>query len=84
MDVCNGAMETIVGSPKNPNFNVYDIREKCAVPPLCYDFSPADNMLLNDTIKQVLGVQGRNWEECSNTVHLAMLGDWMINLGLKV
>jgi len=84
MDVCNGAMDTIVGNPRNPNFNVYDIREKCNTPPLCYDFSMIDNMMMNATIQQVLGVTGRKWEECANDVHLAMLGDWMTNLGPKV
>ena len=65
MDVCNLAMEIPLGVPTNPKFNVYDIREPCSKPPLCYDMSPADNMLLNATIQGVLGVTGRGWEECS-------------------
>lgn len=30
---------SVLGNPLNPKFNVYDIRDKCSHPPLCYDFS---------------------------------------------
>lgn len=38
-------MTTILGIPLAPRFNVYDIREKCEHPPLCYDFSNVDKFL---------------------------------------
>jgi cathepsin A (carboxypeptidase C) len=41
----------ILGNPVNPKFNVYDIREKCEKPPLCYDMSAADNLLLQESTK---------------------------------
>jgi cathepsin A (carboxypeptidase C) len=50
------ATESILGNPVAPRFNVYDIREKCEKPPLCYDMSPADNLLAQDSIKEILGV----------------------------
>jgi len=43
-------VETILGNPLKPKFNVYDIREKCEVPPLCYDFSNAGKYLNDDSI----------------------------------
>jgi carboxypeptidase C (cathepsin A) len=61
LEVCNLLMDTILGSPIAPRFNVYDIREGCDKPPLCYDMSPADNMLARADIKKVLGVSGRGW-----------------------
>lgn len=78
------ATEVILGNPLKPRFNVYDIREPCTTPPLCYDFSPADNLLLDESIKEVLGVSGRTWAECTSKVHTALLGDWMTNLSPKV
>jgi hypothetical protein len=35
-------VETVLGNPLKPKFNVYDIRIPCAEPPLCYDFANAD------------------------------------------
>jgi len=77
------ATEVILGGPI-PRFNVYDIREKCEHPPLCYDMSPADNLLLEASTQKVLGVEGRSWSECNMAVHTALLGDWMLNLAPKV
>jgi len=83
LEECQLATEVILGGPI-PAFNVYDIREPCAHPPLCYDMSPADNMLLTPSIQKVLGVEGRSWAECDTKVHTALLGDWMTNLAPKV
>lgn len=84
IEVCNLLMDTILGNPIAPKFNVYDIREGCDKPPLCYDMSPADNLLGERSIKKILGVEGRGWTECAEGVHMALLGDWMINLAGKV
>jgi len=51
---------------------------------MCYDFSPADNMMTDPAIQKVLGVEGRKWKECNMLVHTAMLGDWMLSLSSKV
>jgi len=45
LEACQIMVEAILGNPVAPRFNVYDIREKCDKPPLCYDMSPADNLL---------------------------------------
>jgi cathepsin A (carboxypeptidase C) len=84
LEYCQLMVEAILGNPLAPKFNVYDIREKCDKPPLCYDFSPADNLLGRADIQKVLGVEGRKWTECSKLVHTALLGDWMLNLSSKV
>lgn len=46
--------------------------------------SPADNLLGQENIKEILGVKGRNWSECNQVVHTALLGDWMLDLSPKV
>jgi len=46
--------------------------------------SPADNMLGEESIKKVLGVSGRKWAECTNTVHFALIKDLIIDLSPKV
>lgn len=84
LEVCQLLTETILGNPVSPRFNVYDIREGCDKPPLCYDMSPADNLLARKDIKKILGVSGRGWQECNMVVHTFLLGDWMLNLAPKV
>jgi cathepsin A (carboxypeptidase C) len=84
MEECQLGVTAILGLPVAPKFNVYDIREKCNKPPLCYDMSPTDKLLAKENIKQILGVTGRNWAECNMVVHTALLGDWMTNLTPKV
>lgn len=69
-----------LGNPINPRFNVYDIRQPCDKPPLCYDFSASDNFLNRADVQAVLGVSGRKWVECDQLVHTFLLGDWMNNL----
>lgn len=50
LEECQLASTAILGNPLKPKFNVYDIREKCNVPPLCYDFSPADHMMMDPAV----------------------------------
>jgi cathepsin A (carboxypeptidase C) len=84
MEFCQLNVEAILGNPIKPRFNVYDIREGCDKPPLCYDFSPADNLLSDESVLEVLGIKGRKWTECNTEVHTALLGDWMTSLSPKV
>lgn len=83
MDICQLQVDAILGNPLKPRFNVYDIREKCTKPPLCYDFSTADNLLNSASVQKELGVSGK-WVECSKKVHLALLLDWMTDLSSKI
>ena len=80
LEYCQILADSVIGIPTNPKFNVYDIREACEVPPMCYDFSVADTFLNRDDVRQVLGVEGRKWKDCNMLVHTFLLGDWMTNL----
>jgi len=80
LEFCQLLADSVLGNPLNPKFNVYDIREGCEVPPMCYDFSQADTLLNDDATKAALGVSGRRWTDCNQLVHTFLLGDWMTNL----
>lgn len=60
--------------------NTYDMRIKCAKPPLCYDFSNVGTYLDRPDVRKVLGVTStKKWESCNMGVNLDFQthGDWM-------
>jgi len=59
--------------------NPYDMRAKCAKPPLCYDFSNVATYLDRPEVRSALGVGSRKWSDCNHVVALAfeLSGDWM-------
>ena len=66
LEYCSAMSELpVIGFPLNPKINVYDIREGCDNPPLCYDFSQSEKFLNRKDVQEVLGVKGRKWHECS-------------------
>lgn len=83
IDVCNIAeMMPYQATGLNP----YDMREKCAVPPLCYDFSNVATYLGKDDVKEQLGVKGRKWSDCNHEVAMLfeLSGDWMKNFQTQI
>lgn len=75
-DLCNiGEMIPYTASGMNP----YDMRIKCAVPPLCYDFSNVGKFLELPATRAVLGVGTHKWTSCNHVVTLPfeLGGDWM-------
>eukprot|EP01017_Pseudomicrothorax_dubius_P038597 TRINITY_DN5807_c0_g1_i2.p1 TRINITY_DN5807_c0_g1~~TRINITY_DN5807_c0_g1_i2.p1 ORF type:complete len:208 (+),score=45.13 TRINITY_DN5807_c0_g1_i2:199-822(+) len=81
---CQLGVYAVLGSPTKPRFNIYDIREKCQKPPLCYDFSNIDKFVAREDVRKILGVGNRKWSECDFAVRNALLGDWMTTLMPKV
>lgn len=80
LEGCQLVVSSILGLPVAPNFNVYDIREKCEHPPLCYDFSNVSKFLSRPDVIKALGVEGRSWVDCTASVHMLLLGDWVTDL----
>jgi len=78
MLACQLQVQRITGKPLK--FNVYDIREPCTYPPLCYDLSGIDAFLMQRSVQQVLNVTGRPWAECNTTVHVFLSMDFMTDL----
>jgi serine carboxypeptidase-like clade 4 len=80
---CNSVLAEI--KAEGHNFNTYDVRIKCAKPPLCYDFSPLDTLLARDDVRAALGVSPKSkWSSCNMKVHSEMMGDWFTNLELTI
>jgi len=59
--------------------NVYDIREKCENPPLCYDMSNIDKFLNLPTTKTSLHVSShvKLWQACNMGINMKFMVDWM-------
>jgi cathepsin A (carboxypeptidase C) len=77
--------------------NPYDMRIKCAKPPLCYDFSNVGTYLERPEVMAAIGVDGKHkWTSCNKlvTIGFELAGDWMksyqqmipdqLNAGIKV
>eukprot|EP00803_Ostreobium_quekettii_P009187 evm.model.scf_2312.2 EVM.evm.TU.scf_2312.2 scf_2312:11163-14299(-) len=63
----------------NPGINPYDIRRPCGKSALCYPQVSRLGKYLNiPEVQKKLGVD-RRFDECSQSVHLSMTGDWMRN-----
>jgi len=77
-DICNLAL---VEPYSLTGMNPYDMRIKCAVPPLCYDFSNVETFLEKPEVQTILGVTGHKWADCNHVVAAAfeLTGDWMHN-----
>jgi cathepsin A (carboxypeptidase C) len=61
--------------------NPYDMRVKCAKPPLCYDFSNVGTYLARPEVQKALGVDPDHakWQDCNHLVAIGfeLAGDWM-------
>jgi cathepsin A (carboxypeptidase C) len=76
---CQLTFTKMIGGP-SPKFNVYDIRQKCEHPPLCYDLSYVDDFLKQPSVKKALGVGKRSWTACSKIVHAFLTYDFPVDL----
>eukprot|EP00656_Telonema_subtile_P037782 TRINITY_DN4213_c0_g8_i1.p1 TRINITY_DN4213_c0_g8~~TRINITY_DN4213_c0_g8_i1.p1 ORF type:complete len:455 (-),score=118.09 TRINITY_DN4213_c0_g8_i1:255-1619(-) len=80
---CLAAIETCNAGLLIPytltGMNPYDMRLKCAKPPLCYDFSNVGTYLDSAAVRAALGVGSRKWSDCNRAVAVAfeLGGDWM-------
>jgi len=63
--------------------NVYDMRIKCEVPPLCYDFSKVTDFLNDPKTQKALGVDAK-WQECNQLVNKGFMGDFMKNFHQQI
>merc|ERR1712187_540190 len=64
-------------------YNPYDMRIKCEVPPLCYDFSQVDTFLNSKDTQAQIGVS-KKWGSCNRIVNMAFQQDWMKNYQTKL
>ncbi|KAL8057693.1 hypothetical protein ABFX02_04G200300 [Erythranthe guttata] len=80
--VCNDVFNYILASTNDVNY--YDIRKKCEGS-LCYDFSNAEKLLNQISVKKALGVQGDiQFVSCSSVVYDAMMTESMKNFEVDI
>lgn len=84
---CAAAMETCALGFQLPymatGLNPYDVRIKCAVPPLCYDMSNDVTYLNDPEVQKQLGVDMK-FESCNLIVNKAFTLDFMKNYHLLI
>lgn len=67
--------------------NLYDVRQPCSNPPLCYDFSNIENWLAAAPNLAALGIpSGVTWNECNRVddLEFVLSGDWIATLAPAV
>ena len=59
--------------------NTYDVRKKCEIPGLCYNFSAPSAWLNLDSTRKALGVTkaSAKWASCNYVVNAQFSSDWM-------
>ena len=74
--LCNDAQ---LGPYEQSGLNPYDVREKCKVKPLCYDFSAPTDWLDLPATREALGVTqaSSTWSSCNMQVNQQFSSDWM-------
>lgn len=75
---CNA---NLIAPFQQSGLNVYDIRQKCGKPPLCYDFESVGKWLNLPETKKALNVrpESGDWQSCNMDVNRGFMGDWMKN-----
>jgi cathepsin A (carboxypeptidase C) len=63
--------------------NTYDMRIKCKVPPLCYDFSAVTTYLNTPDVQKAIGAS-KTWASCNFAVNKAYQNDFMKGYYKKV
>jgi cathepsin A (carboxypeptidase C) len=73
---CNQAQ---LGPYEQSGLNPYDVREKCKVKPLCYDFSAPSDWLNLPATRKALNVTSKSaqWASCNMQVNMEFSNDWM-------
>jgi cathepsin A (carboxypeptidase C) len=74
--ICNTAETTPY---QLTGLNPYDIRKKCEIMPLCYDFSYIEKFLNLQSTRDALHVtdESRQWTSCNMGINLKFHSDWM-------
>lgn len=65
-----------IGPYQATGLNVYNIREPCVVPGLCYNFTDVSTFYNKPSTQQALGVN-KKWTSCNMWVNAGFNSDWM-------
>ena len=74
--LCNNGQ---LGPYEMSGLNPYDVREKCKVKPLCYDFTAPTEWLNLPATRKALGITSASsqWSSCNMQVNSMFKNDWM-------
>jgi cathepsin A (carboxypeptidase C) len=64
-------------------YNPYDMRIKCEVPPLCYNFSSVETYLNTPSVQKAIGAS-KKWGSCNLLVNKAFQNDFLKNYHTKI
>ena len=80
---CNNAQ---IGPYEEAGLNPYDVRIKCEIPGLCYNFSAPTQWLQQPAVRAALGVTSASaaWATCNMGVNQAFAADWMASQAYTV
>merc|ERR1712072_1661734 len=78
--LCNAFL---IGPVQDTGVNVYDLRQPCKNPPLCYDMSNIRQYLRSRKVKNTLGVK-KSWQSCNFMVNSMFHVDWMKSYAGKI
>ena len=75
----NQCNQEMIGPYEASGLNPYDVRIKCEVPGLCYDFSAPTAWLGLESTRKALGVTSASaaWASCNMQVNQEFSNDWM-------
>ena len=73
---CNGEL---LAPYQESGLNTYDVRKKCEIPGLCYNFSAPTTWLNLNSTRKALGVTSASakWASCNYVVNAQFSADWM-------
>jgi cathepsin A (carboxypeptidase C) len=74
--LCNNGQ---LGPYESSGLNPYDVRIKCEIPGLCYNFTAATDFLNLASTRSALGVTAKSsdWTSCNMKVNSMFSNDWM-------
>eukprot|EP00121_Abeoforma_whisleri_P013955 Awhi_evm1s12875 len=61
------------------NLNIYNVKEECKFPPMCYDFTDVENFLAQEHVREALSVKELKWASCNPEIQMNFMGDQMRN-----
>eukprot|EP00924_Labyrinthula_sp_SR-Ha-C_P004020 augustus_masked-scaffold_3-processed-gene-11.41-mRNA-1 protein AED:0.34 eAED:0.35 QI:0/-1/0/1/-1/1/1/0/538 len=83
MDAFNFCNDNLFESFSRTGYNQYDMRIKCEVPGLCYNFTAVEKLMNTNKMFEYLKIPGfireKGWQSCDAGAYQDLMGDWMKN-----
>ncbi|CDW77106.1 serine carboxypeptidase family protein [Stylonychia lemnae] len=81
--MCDASQMIILGNPIYPNFNIYDIREECNFPSMCYGEDGLEFYVQGKKFRSMVNnTKHGQWVGCNSAVHFALTLNNQNNYGV--